>query len=98
MAELVCWNPAQRYGLLLKGDLAEGFDADIVLFDPHETFVVRVAESFSEQGYTPFEGHELTGRVKVTFLHSQKVFENGNTVGVPCGQYLRRLTTLQATT
>jgi allantoinase len=98
MAELVCWNPAQRYGLLSKGDLAEGFDADIVLFDPNETFVVRAAESFSAQGYTPFEGHELTGRVKVTFLRGQKVFENGNTVGVPRGQYLRRPTTLPATT
>ncbi len=98
MAELVCWNPAQRYGLLSKGDLAEGFDADIVLFDPNETFVVRAADSLSAQGYTPFEGHELTGRVKVTFLRGQKVFENGHIVGVPRGQYLRRPTTLQATT
>ncbi|WP_322820192.1 dihydroorotase family protein [Chloroflexus sp.] len=92
MAELVCWNPAQRYGLLSKGDLAEGFDADIVLFDPDQTFVVRATDSFSAQGYTPFEGHELTGRVKVTFLRGQKVFENGNIIGNPRGRYMRRPT------
>ncbi len=95
MAELVCWNPAQRFGLLSKGDLAEGFDADIVLFDPNETFVVRAAQSFSGQGYTPFEGHELTGRVKTTFLRGQKVFENGSIIGGAHGQYLKRPTPLK---
>lgn len=90
MAELVCYNPAQRYGLLNKGDLAEGKDADIVLFDPNETFTVRAADSFSSQGYTPFEGHELTGRVKTTFLRGQKIYENGQILGPAQGQYLRR--------
>ena len=28
MAELSSWNPAQRFGLLSKGDIAPGFDAD----------------------------------------------------------------------
>lgn len=68
MAELLSWNPAQRFGLNSKGDIAIGYDADLVLLDPNETFVVRAAESESQQGYTPFEGMELTGRVKTTFL------------------------------
>ena len=37
MAELLSWNPARRFGLLSKGDIAPGFDADIVLVDPHES-------------------------------------------------------------
>ena len=61
MAELLAWNPAQRYGLYSKGDIAVGFDADLALVDPQETFVVRAAESPSQQGYTPF-GQELSGR------------------------------------
>jgi allantoinase len=92
MAELVCWNPAQRYGLLSKGDIAEGYDADIVLFDPNESFVVRAAESESGQGYTPFEGHELTGKVKATFVRGNKVFENGKIIGDANGQYIKRPT------
>ena len=92
MAELLCWNPAQRYGLLNKGDIAVGYDADLVLLDPHESFVVRGAESESHQGYTPFEGQELTGRVKSTFLRGEIVYHNGNIVGPARGQYIRRPT------
>ena len=44
MAELLSWNPARRFGLLNKGDIAPGFDADIVLVDPNETFTVHSAE------------------------------------------------------
>ena len=90
IAKLVCWNPAQRYGLRSKGDIAIGFDADIVLYDPNDSFVVRAAESESAQGYTPFEGMELGGRVKSTFLRGNLIYENGNVVGEAKGKYLKR--------
>ncbi len=90
MAELLAWNPAQRYGLLDKGDIDVGYDADLVLLDPKESFVVRAAESESRQGYTPFEGQELTGRVKTTFLRGRRIYDEGKIVGPATGRYLRR--------
>jgi allantoinase len=90
MAELLSWKPAQRFGLPSKGDIALGYDADIVIVDPHESFVVRAAESESEQGYSPFEGVELSGRVKSTFLRGALVYYGGNIVGPARGKYLRR--------
>ena len=90
MAELLSFNPAQRFGLLSKGDIAPGFDADIALVDPHESFVVRAADSESVQGYSPFEGLELTGRVKTTFLRGVAVFHHGNIIAPAQGRYLRR--------
>ncbi len=90
MAELLSWNPAQRFGLNSKGDIAVGYDADLVLLDPDETFVVRAAESESQQGYTPFEGMELMGRVKTTFLRGMKIYDQGQIMGVPRGRYLNR--------
>jgi allantoinase len=90
MAQLLSWNPAQRFGLRGKGDIAPGYDADIALVNPHETFVVRAAESESGQGYSPFEGLELTGRVKATFLRGEFVYRAGKIVGAARGQYLRR--------
>jgi allantoinase len=90
MAELLSWNPAQRFGLLDKGDIAPGYDADIVLIDPDATFVVRAAQSQSHQGYTPFEGIELSGRVKSTFLRGSLIYDNGNVVGSARGEYLQR--------
>ncbi len=90
MAELLCWNPAQRFGLLEKGDIAVGYDADLVLLDPNETFVVHATESESQQGYTPFEGVELTGRVKSTFLRGNLIYDQGQVIGSPSGRYLKR--------
>lgn len=90
MAELSSANPARRYGLLDKGDIAAGYDADLVLLDPDESFTVRAETSESKQGYTPFEGQELRGRVKSTFLRGQRVFHDGLVQGEPCGRYLSR--------
>ncbi|MEM7049250.1 MAG: dihydroorotase family protein [Acidobacteriota bacterium] len=92
MAELTSQTPARRFGLHRKGDVAVGFDADLVLFDPDETFVVRAAESESTQGYTPFEGMELTGRVKTTLLRGEVVWDQGEVVGPARGEYLHRPT------
>jgi allantoinase len=92
IAELTSTAPARRFGLSSKGDVAPGFDADLVLFDPAEAFTVRAAESPSTQGHTPFEGIALQGRVKQTFLRGQLVCDHGHIVGPPRGRYLRRPT------
>jgi allantoinase len=90
MAELLAFNPAQRYGLLRKGDIALGFDADLALLDPERPFTVRAAQSPSAQGYTPFEGQELTGRVTATFLRGGLAWEDGRVVGPARGRYIGR--------
>jgi len=92
VAELISWNPAQRYGLLSKGTIEEGYDADLALVDPNETFTVRAADSESTQEYSPLEGHELTGRTKHVFLRGTQIVENGSVVGEATGQYLSRPT------
>jgi allantoinase len=90
VAELTSWNPAQRFGLLRKGDIAPGYDADLVLVDPDRSFVVRATESESGQGYTPFEGLELSGRVTSTYLRGERIYGEGKVIGTPRGRYLRR--------
>lgn len=95
LAELVSFNPARRFGLDTKGDITEGLDADLVLLDPNETFMVYAAESESGQSYTPFEGQELTGRVKQTFLRGNLIYSNSEVIGPPVGQYLKRPTVLE---
>ena len=92
IAELTSRNPARRFGLNGKGDIAEGLDADLVLVDPRESWAVRAADSESTQGYTPFEGLELSARVKATFLRGELICENGNVLGRPRGRYLHRPT------
>ncbi len=92
MARVTSWNPAQRYGLNHKGDIAEGFDADIALVDPARSWTIAAKNSPSTQGYTPFEGLEMSARVDATFLRGHLIFEDGQIVGKPRGQYLHRPT------
>jgi len=92
IAELVSLNPARRYGLLTKGDIEVGLDADLALLDPERRVTVSAAASPSAQGYTPFEGQELTGQVTATFLRGELAWENGAVVGPPRGRYQRRPT------
>jgi allantoinase len=96
VAELTSWNPAQRFGLGTKGDIAPGFDADIALVDPDASYVVDPAASESTQEYTPFRGLEIGSTVTQTFLRGQLVFDDGAIVGRPTGRYLRRPTTNHA--
>lgn len=92
MARATSWNPAQRFGLNRKGDLAEGYDADIAIVDPARTWTIAAKDSPSTQGYTPFEGLELSAHVDATFLRGTKIQENGEVLGKPRGQYLFRPT------
>lgn len=90
IAELLSLNPARRYGLANKGDIAVGLDADLLLLDPDTTFTVRAAESESSQGYTPFEGQELTGKVAATYLRGQHIYDGSAVLGKPQGRFLKR--------
>ncbi len=92
IAALTSANPARRFGANAKGDIAAGLDADLALVDPKDTWTIRASESESTQGYTPFEGIELSARVKATFLRGELVCENANVLGRPRGRYLHRPT------
>lgn len=89
IAALTSRNPAQRFGLSRKGDLAVGYDADIALVDPARSLTVRAEDSPSGQGYSPFEGLELGARVARTYLRGEPVYD-GAILGPPRGRYLKR--------
>jgi len=90
MAELLSWNAAQRFGLKGKGDIAAGFDADLALVDPDRSFVASGELSESQQGYSVFEGMELSATVTDTYLRGQRVYGDGRVIGAPQGRYLSR--------
>jgi allantoinase len=90
MAELLSWNAARRFGLQSKGDIAVGFDADIALVDPNRSFVAGGKASQSSQGYSVFEGMQMSASVTSTYLRGQLIYDDGKAVGGPRGQYLHR--------
>jgi dihydroorotase len=55
--------------------LAPGAPADVVLFDPAARWTVRSARFASPSRNTPFEGWELTGKVKRTYMGGAVTFQ-----------------------
>jgi allantoinase len=90
VAELLCLNPARRFGLPHKGDVAPGYDADLVLLDPEAQWTIDSADSLSAQEYTPFAGLSVTGQVRQTFVRGNLVYDHGRIVGQPLGEYQKR--------
>lgn len=83
--------PAQLNGLEGKGRLSPGYDADIVVFDPHRTWTLRAEELHESCGWSPYEGMKLRGWVEQTYLRGALTADNGNIIGSPgAGQYLSR--------
>ncbi|WP_328634585.1 dihydroorotase [Streptomyces sp. NBC_00356] len=93
VAELTAWTPAQRFGLPTKGQIAEGYDADVVLIDPSTPWTVDAGDSLSAQEYTPLQGLEIGARVESTYLRGTQIFADGKVTGTPQGRYLSRPTT-----
>ncbi len=51
-------NPARIFGIAGKGQMEEGFDADIAFFDMSARRVIKGIEMHSKAGWTPYEGLE----------------------------------------
>jgi dihydropyrimidinase len=80
--ELISTNPAKLMGLWpRKGRLAEGADADIVVFDPSRRWTVTPAELHSRDDWNTWEGYQLEGRVRTTILRGAVLVEDERWVG-----------------
>jgi len=66
-------QPAKLIGIE-KGQIKTGRDADLVIFDPEEWWVVDPAQFRSKGRNTPFAGWKLKGRVIMTLVNGVPVF------------------------
>jgi len=73
LSRLMSANPA-RLLRINAGRLKVGYNADLVLVNPDEDWIVN-SENFASKGKsTPLEGKQLTGKVHATFFGGKKVF------------------------
>ena len=84
LVSLVSTNPAKRFGLYgRKGDIQIGFDADLVLFDPSESWTLKAEDLYYVNKHSPFAGRTFTGRVKATLVRGEVVYRDGRVLVQP---------------
>ena len=77
-------NAARRFGLYpRKGVIAEGSDADLVIWDAERRDVVRGADDLSNSDYSVYEGREVTGWPVLTIRRGEIVARGNEVRGVP---------------
>lgn len=87
-------TPARVYGLAdRKGAIAVGLDADLVVWNPAETWRIAHTALHSRVDFTPFEGREVTGRPRDVLVRGVPVILEGAWRGLAAhGRYVERRT------
>jgi dihydropyrimidinase len=90
--ELVSTAPARIFGMYpKKGVLAEGSDADLVLWDPAEDYTISAATHHMRVDYSMFEGFRVRGNARDVYSRGELIVSKGEFIGkAGRGNYLRR--------
>lgn len=89
--EVCATAPAKLFGLAHKGVLAEGFDADVVVYDPNATSVISARTHHMNLDHSAFEGMSVRGGVRTVLSRGEVIVDGGIFLGrVGRGRYVRR--------
>jgi dihydropyrimidinase len=76
--DVVAGAPARLFGLdHLKGSLASGMDADVVVFDPDAHRRLEAGSLHMRTDHSPYEGMEVTGWPAAVFSRGRPVSKDG---------------------
>jgi len=94
LSDLARWmaqQPARLAGCgARKGQIAAGYDADLVVFDPEAEFTVTEDRLHHRHRVSPYLGERLRGIVQQTYLRGTVVFDHGRFPGEARGLEFRR--------
>ena len=94
LRDVVRWmaeQPARLAGCdRRKGQLAPGFCADLVVFDPEAEFTVTRERLHHRHAVSPYLGETLRGVVKRTYVRGEEVYHDGKFGSEASGQEFRR--------
>jgi allantoinase len=90
LATVLADRPAQLFGLSgRKGRIAEGYDADLAVWDPSSTVVIDEASLQSRAGWSPYHGIVQNGRVQMTIGRGAVIFDGDEVCSTPgTGRFL----------
>ncbi|GHI00556.1 allantoinase AllB [Neobacillus kokaensis] len=87
--KLISGNPAERFHLSGKGEIAVSKDADIILVDPSLSYEIRREDLYYRHPQSPYIGKKINCRVTKTFVRGNLVYDaNLGIIGKPIGQII----------
>jgi len=76
-------KPAKLFGINGRGEIREGFAADLILVDPRSEYILDSSKFKSKAKYSPFDGWRVKGRVVETIVNGEVVMDRGEIIGKP---------------
>ena len=82
LIEVMCKNPAKIFKIKNKGNIAVGYDGDLVIVDINDNSPIKDDKVITKANWTPFENCNRGGRVLTTILRGEIVYNKGNFNGI----------------
>ena len=76
IVEWMCAAPARIWHIQEKGEIREGFDADLVLVDLDKTSTITDEKQLTKTGWSPWHGVNVTGCPVRTWVLGTTVFQD----------------------
>ncbi|AEH63271.1 dihydroorotase [Zymomonas mobilis] len=89
LVDLVSYGPQRLFGLLNKGRIAVGYDADFSIVDMKASWVVEEEWLASKCGWSPFSGKQLKAKPVGTVIRGHRVMWEGQLYSEAIGRPLR---------
>lgn len=86
----ITFTPAERFNIPNKGEIAVSKDADIILLDPNQSYVLKDEDLYYKNKFSAYSGRKINCRVTKTLVRGHKVYDlNEGIVGEPIGRLLK---------
>ena len=89
LIDLLCEGPNRLFGIVGKGRLVVGYDADVTLVDLAASREITDDWVAAKCGWTPFAGMTVTGWPVGTIIRGRSVMRDGQLMNEPSGQVMR---------
>jgi dihydropyrimidinase len=90
MVNMMATAPAKIFGLDKKGDLREGLDADILIWDPNSEQEISAATHHQNSDLNIYEGFKTKGAPAHVFVKGKEVIRKGELVEESKGEFIER--------
>jgi dihydroorotase len=94
LVDLMAYGPQRVHGIVNKGRLAVGYDADLTIVDLNKSKTLRNEEMHSVCGWTPFDGQTMYGAPVMTVVNGHIVMREDELFEPRPGQPIRFWETL----